>query len=274
MESVKHRLIINADDFGLDHLTNRAIVRAFNLGLCSSCTIMANMPAFAEACELVHEHGLTAGAGLHLTLTEGAPVTERIKACPRFCDKNGRFCLSRRERILHLHARERDALAEEIEGQIIACRRRGVPLTHLDAHKHVHEEWAILSLVIAVVREARIPYVRLCKTFGLGMSRAKRLYRTVVNLRLRRAGLAGTDYFGTPDDYGLFCRTFDDPQTTPASWDVMIHPSFDYEGRLVDAWLQRPIDGMVRTLAGYQQACSYAGSRFAQPAEELKYAIS
>ncbi len=269
---MRPRLIINADDFGLDHRTNRAVVQAFDLGLCSSCTLMANMPGFAEACDLVHLRGLTAGAGLHLTLTEGEPVTDRIKACRRFCREDGRFRLSRRERILHLSGCEREALAEEIEGQIRACRRQGVPLTHLDAHQHVHEEWAILSVVMEIAREAGISYVRRCRTFGGGVSRAKTLYRRVVNLRLRRAGLTGTDYFGTPDDYRLFCRAFA-PRIPATSWDVMIHPAFDSDGRLIDAWLKRPLDEMVRSLVGYEQACSYAGSHFGQPAGELQYAV-
>jgi predicted glycoside hydrolase/deacetylase ChbG (UPF0249 family) len=233
---------------------------------------MANMPAFEEACDLVREHGLAANTGLHLTLTEGAPVTEPIKACSRFCDRDGQFRLSRRERVLHLEACERLALAEEIKGQIDRCRRHGVPLSHLDAHKHVHEEWAIASLLVGIVRQTGIPYVRLCKTFGFGVLRVKGLYRRIVNLRLRRAGLARTDYFGAPDDYMLFCRTFVAAGTPAASWEVMIHPSFDSDGRLVDAWLKRPLDEMVRALAGYEQACSYTGCRSRQPGGELDYA--
>jgi chitin disaccharide deacetylase len=273
MESVTNRLIINADDFGLDHQTNLAIVRAFDQGLCSSCTIMANMPAFEEACERVHGHGLTGSTGLHLTLTEGCPVTDRIKTCVRFCDKEGWFALSRRQRVLHLDAQERRALAEEIDGQIRMCRRRGVPLTHLDAHKHVHEEWAITSVLMAVVRQAGIPSVRLCKTFGFGISRVKRLYRRLVNLRLRRAGLARTDFFGAPDDYRLFWQTLGTATTAVASWEVMIHPSFGGDGKLVDAWLKRPLEDMVRAMAGYEEACSYTGCRLRQPTSELTYAV-
>ena len=273
MNPVQDRLIINADDFGLNPRTNRAIVRAFELGLCSSCTIMANMPGFEEACELVHDHGLAESTGLHLTLTEGRPVTERIRTCPRFCDKEGNFTLSRRQRVFRLEAGERLALAEEIKGQIAMCRRHGVFPTHLDAHKHVHEEWAIASLLIEILPEVGIPAVRLCKTFGLGVSRTKKLYRRLVNLRLRHAGLACTDFFGAPDDYGLFCRTLNSATGAGASWEVMVHPAFSGDGTLVDAWLQRPLEDLVRAMAGYEKACSYRGRRFRQPASELKYAV-
>jgi predicted glycoside hydrolase/deacetylase ChbG (UPF0249 family) len=273
MKSPEIKLIINADDFGADHQINLAVLRAFESGLCSSSTLMANMPGFEEACEMVHDRGLASHVGLHLTLTQGSPVTERIRTCPRFCDGEGRFCLSRRQRVFHLDANERRALAEEIEGQIGACRQHDIPLTHLDGHKHVHEEWAVLSTVIRVAHEMKIPYVRLCKTFGFGVSRPKRLYRRVVNLRLRCAGLARTDYFGAPDDCMFYRRVVGLTPKADASWEVMIHPSFANDGRLIDAWLKRPIEGIVRPLAGYEQACSYAGRRVSGPAKEPQYAV-
>src|SRR5690606_41564137 len=52
------RVIINADDFGLSHEANRTILGAFQQGLISSATLMANMPAFEEACALTREHDL------------------------------------------------------------------------------------------------------------------------------------------------------------------------------------------------------------------------
>ncbi len=274
MEPERNELIINADDFGLDHQTNLAVVRTFDLGLCSSCTIMANMPGFEEACELVREHGLTANAGLHLTLTEAAPVTERIRMCPRFCNSAGEFRLSRREHVLVLRTHERQALAEEISGQIGRCRRRGVPLTHVDAHGHVHEEWAILSVLMNVVREAGIRHIRVCKTFGFGVSHAKRFYRRIVNARLHRAGLARTHHFGAPDDYRLFCQMFQAAETPAGSWEVMIHPALDADGGLIDSWLKRPIVPMVRAIPGYEQARSYTGHHFCRSTGDAQHAIA
>ena len=130
-----------------------------------------------------------------------------------------------------------------------------------------------MSVLIQVVRKTRVPHVRLCKTFGFGISHLKRLYRRAVNIRLRRAGLAATDYFGAPDDYMLYRWTFGSTRREEASWEVMIHPSLVGDGRLVDAWLKRPIDEMVRALPGYEQACSYTGRRLLERADELKYAL-
>jgi predicted glycoside hydrolase/deacetylase ChbG (UPF0249 family) len=254
-------LIINADDFGLSHEVNQAVVRAFERGLCSSCTIMPNMPGFLEACELVRTHELRDHVGLHLTLTEGLPVTQRVRVFAMFCDGDGRFHLSRKQRVVRLSAAQKQALREEIEGQIDRCRRQGIPITHLDSHSHVHEEWAIASLVIEAAHKWAIPHVRLCKTFGTGLSVAKRCYRRVVNARLHRAGLAGTDRFGWPEDYLYFLRRYGGTKKTAESWEIMIHPALDGE-QLMDSWLHRPLEDTIEAVPGYEEAVSYARRQY------------
>lgn len=97
-------LIINADDFGLNENTNTAIVNCFEKGLCSSTTIMPNMPGFEHACQLAHEKKLLNHIGLHIVLTESYPLTEAMKVTSRFCDKTGRFHIDRTRRILYLSA--------------------------------------------------------------------------------------------------------------------------------------------------------------------------
>ncbi len=255
-------LIVNADDFGMNHAVNVAVVRAFELGLCSSCTIMPTMPGFFEATELVKTYGLVNHVGLHLTLTEGVALTPGIKASRRFCDEAGRFRLSRKERVVWLSQVERQALRHEIEGQIGRCRRHGVPLTHLDSHSHAHEEWALASVVIEVAREMGIPYVRLCKNFGAGMSPAKQLYRHILNARFHRAHLTLTSYFGLPEDYELYCQSTPASSKQRASWEIMIHPVLDGDQQLMDGWLHQPLEEMVRQLPEYRRAISYARCRY------------
>ena len=41
------RVIINADDFGINDREDAVILQAFRRGIISSATLMANMPAFA-----------------------------------------------------------------------------------------------------------------------------------------------------------------------------------------------------------------------------------
>src|ERR1700753_2195819 len=77
-------LIINADDFGLSSIVNRAILVSMEKGLVTSTSIMANMPGFDHAIGLVRVHSKLAGrVGVHLNLTEGQPLSKPILGCSR-----------------------------------------------------------------------------------------------------------------------------------------------------------------------------------------------
>jgi predicted glycoside hydrolase/deacetylase ChbG (UPF0249 family) len=241
-------LITTADDLGLSHQVNRAVICAFERGFCSHASVMPNMPGFEEAGELVRMHGLTDRVGLHLVLTEGTPITESMKRCRRFCDRDGRFCLSRKQHITRLSRGEKETLAQEIEAQMARCRKHGIVVAHLDSHSHVHEEWAILPLVIRAARNAGVPRLRLCRTSGGGTSSVKWFYRRIVNLRIRASGLAATEHFGSPDDYALFCQRHGASHARNTPWEVMIHPVFDEQERLCDGWLRRPLEEVMKTL--------------------------
>src|SRR5687768_3409092 len=128
-------LIVNADDLGYNARTNAAIIQSFERRLCSSATLMANMEGFEEACDLVHANGLVDHVGLHLTLSEGRPLTDNVRRSHRFCDKDGRFRLLRRERVLWFEKEERDQLAGEVRAQIDRLKANGLRITHVDSHK-------------------------------------------------------------------------------------------------------------------------------------------
>ena len=61
------RLIINADDFGLSRGANYGIIDAYRNGVVRSTSIMAGMPGFDHAVELLKEYP-DLGCGVHLTL--------------------------------------------------------------------------------------------------------------------------------------------------------------------------------------------------------------
>ena len=220
------------------------------------------MPDFEAACELVHKYQLKHHIGIHLVLTEGYTLTDKIRKLPRFCGKEGRFCLSRTERVFRLNTDEKEALAEETKGQIAKCRKHQIPLTHLDSHSHVHEEWGVASVVIPVVLEERIPYVRLSRNFGSGITTVKRVYKYVFNLSLRSRGLAKTQYFGTQEDYYLYVKKLTNTRASLISWELMIHPLFDEQHRLVDYWLKKPLENVITDVYEYEKAVSFTGHKY------------
>jgi hypothetical protein len=52
---VRRRLIVNADDFGLSHSINAAVIRAHRDGILTTASLMVNEPACAEAVKLARK---------------------------------------------------------------------------------------------------------------------------------------------------------------------------------------------------------------------------
>ena len=91
-------IIVNADDFGRDEESTRAILECFRRGYINQTTLMVNMPCAEKAVVLAREAGFADKIGLHLNLTQGMPLTESIKRFSEMCDvasKAHRFLVHR-----------------------------------------------------------------------------------------------------------------------------------------------------------------------------------
>jgi predicted glycoside hydrolase/deacetylase ChbG (UPF0249 family) len=254
------RLIVNADDFGRSRPINAAVAECFERGLCSSATVMPNMPATDDAFQLVHDRKLAGFIGLHFVLDGARPLTAEIRKLTRFCDADGRLAFSRDRATFRLETSERAALAGELRAQIVRCRRAGIALTHLDSHHHVHTEWAVSRVVLRVAREERIPRVRLARNIGPGIRPAKRFYKQAFNWVLRRRGFARTDSFGSVSDVLYLLRR--GRSLAGRRVEVMTHPHYDAGGRLVDQPDRSLLEPAVRSLPGVERAESFAGRRY------------
>ena len=222
-------MIVVADDLGAEAGRNAAIAKALRSGLVDAASAMPNGAEFEEAAELVEP--FADRIGVHLVLTEGVPLTDGIRSLHRFCDRDGRFRLWRgAERAFHLDRREREAVALELRAQIARVRRAGLSVPHLDSHHHVHTEPAIAGIVIALARESAVPRVRLARNCGAGMSSVNRVWKAIYNGRLRRAGLAGTHWFGGLDDY----RHLQARRADVEDFELMVHPLSGHEGVVTD----------------------------------------
>lgn len=220
------RIIVNADDFGMSPENNRAIVAAFDKGLISSTTLMANMPGFEEACELARFHQLFGKIGVHLNLTEGRPLSTHVKRLPLFCDEFGMF--RPRRTLFHLAKEERRAVEAEFAAQIRACLDRGIHPTHLDSHMHVHTEWPIGEIAIRVARQYGIGAIRLTRNCGAGIGLGQKLYKAAYNARLQTHGLAKTRYFGSARDVAAVLSTTQDDV------EIMVHLTVAGQDNLLD----------------------------------------
>ena len=257
-------LIINADDFGKDALTNRAIISAFENGLCSSATIVPGASGFEEACRLAHERKLIDRIGAHLALDENYPLTEKIKNHPRLCGKNGRLCLgglSAFDRsLLMLGTSEKAALAEEIRAQIRKCRAHGIPLTHIDSHHHIHTAWAVASIVIRIAKEEGIHFIRLARNLGPDSNALKKIYKHIFNRRLKMLHMAATDYFCSIDDIPEVKRRAG-ISSIVRSCEIMVHPRFNERNILVEESSGLELEPLVRQIDAYKDARGYGGGK-------------
>src|SRR5882724_7413997 len=83
------RLIVNADDFGLSHSVNEAVIRAHRDGILTSASLMVNEAGFDEAVKLAKENPKL-GVGLHLTLLQGHSALSS-KKIPGLVNSRGEF---------------------------------------------------------------------------------------------------------------------------------------------------------------------------------------
>ncbi len=154
-------LVIHADDFGETVAITDGIQRGIEAGTITSTSIMANMPATTYALEQVRLLAGHASFGVHLNVCEGRPLT----GGRTLVDQQGEFypkrMLIRRALSGALSVRE---LEREISAQIALIRDAGVPISHVDGHKHLHQ-LPIVSTAVANV----LP------RFGIGRIRVTRL---------------------------------------------------------------------------------------------------
>jgi hopanoid biosynthesis associated protein HpnK len=155
------RLILNADDFGLTVGVNRAIVELYRTGVLTSASLMAKAAATNEAIELALATP-SLGVGCHVALVDGEPMI-RAQNLPTLVDqRTGRFHPTPSVFLKRLLAgRIRTAEIEaEANAQISLLQSRGVRLTHIDTHKHVHIFPGVLRPVLRAARAAGIRAVR------------------------------------------------------------------------------------------------------------------
>ncbi|MGP6426196.1 ChbG/HpnK family deacetylase [Pseudomonas pharyngis] len=212
------QVIVNADDFGLSPNENAVILGAFQAGVISSATAMANMPAFEAACAMARLPLLEGRIGLHFNLTYGRPLSRAIVERRTFCDSHGVFDLNLPRHSLWLSREDREAVQQELQAQWQRCVDHGVRPSHLDSHQHVHNIWPIGEIVARFAAHQGVP-VRLARNLGQNLSLPKRLFKGLLNRRLQ--GLAGVtaDYVCTPVDLR------NAPAPTDGVLEIVAHPN-------------------------------------------------
>jgi len=130
-------LIVNADDFGMCHSNNAAILQSFTDGIVTSTSLMTPCPWAQHAIRLINTHPHIA-YGVHLTIISEmvdyrwGPLTPR-STVPSIIDESGHFFSNDRAAELMERARI-DEVETEFRAQINTVLDAGLKPTHLDWH--------------------------------------------------------------------------------------------------------------------------------------------
>ena len=184
-------VVIHADDFGETVGITNGICCGIEAGVVTSTSIMANMPATSYALQRAGALAGQASFGVHLNLCERRPLTRARTLCGEQGDFHPKREIIRRALSGKLSLPE---LENEIAAQIALVRAAGVPISHVDGHKHLHQLPIVSTAVANVLPRFGIERVRITRLKNLAAlgSRAA-LFRELAAWRaagvFRRAGL-------------------------------------------------------------------------------------
>ncbi len=184
---------------------NEAVERASRDGVLTCASLMVGEEAAADA--VARARRLPAlRVGLHVVVADGRPVLAPARI-PALCDAHGRLDgrLVRAGFRFFFRPRARRQLEDEIEAQFAAFARTGLPLDHVNAHKHMHLHPTVLGLILRIgrrygMRAVRLPYEpslvavspRAWRRYWRAVS-VMGLWTWLMRQRLERAGVAHND---------------------------------------------------------------------------------
>jgi hopanoid biosynthesis associated protein HpnK len=259
------RLIVNADDFGLAHSVNEAVIRAHREGILTSASLMVNEPGFDEAVKLAKENPKL-GVGLHLTLLLGhAALPPEI--IPGLVNARGEFSNSPVSAGLNyfFKRRLREPLRAEIHAQFEKFHATGLPLDHVNGHLHLHLHPVIFQILMDDADKLRIRHMRLtrdCLARSRRLARGRWFYRVShaaiyawlsrrAREPLRRRGIKHAQItFGllqdsrVDEDYLLKLL----PELPPGDSELYSHPSLDKFKHEFDALVSPRVREQIQKL--------------------------
>lgn len=232
-------IVVCADDYGMSHGVCDAIDALIAERRLSATSAMTIFPEWRQRAADLNALAVAnrASVGLHLTLTDHAPVARLPRLAPGGV-LPGLATMLRRAETRRLPVAEVEA---EVKAQLDAFEDAfGAPPAFVDGHQHVHAFPVVRWVLMAAVTER---YGRACamrtiaeplhRIVRRGVDPVKAAILSVIGRRhaamARRAGLVCNDSFRGAYDFEapfgpLFRRFLDDAGGTPALPLIFCHP--------------------------------------------------
>ena len=159
------KIIINADDFGINTEVTNAIEQSIENGTITSTTILANGKCLQEVKRIFDKHP-EISYGIHLCLSEFDSLTKsEVLFRYGLTDENGMF---RKQALWGYKTFPEDlkkAIFKELCAQIELVQSYGIILDHADSHHLVHTTFEDLQEVfIEVLKKYKIHKIRVGET--------------------------------------------------------------------------------------------------------------
>lgn len=159
------RVIINADDLGMDVKTNTMVFELMSSGKITSATIMANGKACEDAVRNQNNFS-NCSFGIHLNLTSGKPLSGKTEIVPLLND-DGFFCELDSLIDTPFSPNLMKAVYAEFCMQVEKLQCLGLGISHIDSHQHIHNLPKIFPIVKLVQKKYNIRKIRLTKNLYL-----------------------------------------------------------------------------------------------------------
>ena len=226
-------LIINADDLGSNAMRDGGILEAYQQGIVTSASILANGSSFNTAIKKVKHSKLP--VGVHLNLADGRALTGPIKG---LTDSSGNLPGKKElRRQLSTNSVGPEEISKELKTQIQRILEAGIQPDHLDGHQHCQLFPCLTTIVTDLAREYSIPAMRSALSADISLKdpsaplgKELALYRQLghrANQTIMTAGLLTPDgLMGMPLlnrlDKTSLCNFLEN--VTEGFWELMVHP--------------------------------------------------
>lgn len=221
----KRRIIINADDFGIDEMTSLAIADSFKLGFIDSASLIVNSEYTRDAVKMSKEKAFSDRLGLHLNLTEGNPLLCQTRCSPNFVGPDGKFFNNPNNRkgihLFFMSSKDKKLIGDEIKEQVLLFESFQIGNGHFDSHHHIHTVEPIWRLCQKAIKKSSFKVVRISRNLGInGCSFLVKEYKKWFNRCVKRAYPFSALFFGSIVDY----QTSYNDIPNNCDVEIMVHP--------------------------------------------------